>query len=327
MPTFFDFLASPWRVLISLIGSGGESVADAAPDADAAVQAGSQAICSVRPVGDQLLNVCTFAGYEMPAFIFWASLSILVLFLYASVRLKREAGSIHSALESATDEIRRHFNAREKSHERTAAPFEAAEPLGGADFEAISAIIGKHRPLRGPWHELRSTVLESGPESGNEVTLSAPLEQTMSRPNVVDGNISQAFFGAVPGVLTGVGLLMTFVAILDGLSYVSVSNDLEITGIGGLINGLSGKFVSSVVAIGSAVAFVFVERFSIGKASKAHTRFVEALSGRFRTQSAEQLLHRIYRHMDSQAAVQREMARTIAELRGETDPKRRAQGS
>ena len=62
-----------------------------------------------------------------------------------------------------------------------------------------------------------------------------------------------------PAIVTGVGLLATFVAILVALLDVQLANN-RIQGLDLLIHGLSGKFLSSVVAISCAAALVFVEK-------------------------------------------------------------------
>ena len=60
-------------------------------------------------------------------------------------------------------------------------------------------------------------------------------------------------------IITGVGLLATFLAILVALLDVRLANN-RIQGLDLLIQGLSGKFLSSVVAIASATALVFFEK-------------------------------------------------------------------
>jgi hypothetical protein len=70
-------------------------------------------------------------------------------------------------------------------------------------------------------------------------------------------------YAAFPGILTGLGLMMTFLAILLALMGVSYnkSNPLEpVHGIDVLINGLSGKFLSSIVALALSVWFTLAER-------------------------------------------------------------------
>ncbi len=62
-----------------------------------------------------------------------------------------------------------------------------------------------------------------------------------------------------PAIVTRVGLLATFVAILVALLDVQLASN-RIQGLDLLIHGLSGRFLSSVVAISCAAALVFVER-------------------------------------------------------------------
>ncbi len=69
---------------------------------------------------------------------------------------------------------------------------------------------------------------------------------------IVGKHFHSAIFSAFPGLLTGAGLTLTFVAILLALYGVHYdkSNTVEpISGIDVLINGLSGKFLSSIVAL------------------------------------------------------------------------------
>jgi hypothetical protein len=118
----------------------------------------------------------------------------------------------------------------------------------------------------------------------------------------VDEYLQLSFFATIPGVLTGLGLLMTFVAILDGLSHVTVGTNMDVQGIGGLINGLSGKFVSSIVAVTCAVAFAFIERFAFSFVRRAHRPFLSQALRKIRRRSPEQLLSQIQAQLDAQGA-------------------------
>jgi hypothetical protein len=60
-------------------------------------------------------------------------------------------------------------------------------------------------------------------------------------------------------IITGVGLLATFLAILVALLDVRLANN-RIQGLDLLIQGLSGKFLSSVVAVACATTLVFFEK-------------------------------------------------------------------
>lgn len=72
------------------------------------------------------------------------------------------------------------------------------------------------------------------------------------------GRLNIRFYRQLPSLLTGIGLLFTFIAILIGLSKLHV-NGPHIEGIQGLINGLAGKFVTSIVGLACANAFTLLE--------------------------------------------------------------------
>jgi Mg2+ and Co2+ transporter CorA len=80
---------------------------------------------------------------------------------------------------------------------------------------------------------------------------------------VISKHFNAAFFGAFAGLLTGAGLTLTFVAILlalRGVHYDKASQDNPISGIDVLINGLSGKFLSSIVALILSILFTLCEK-------------------------------------------------------------------
>ncbi|MBS0151534.1 MAG: hypothetical protein JSR31_11385 [Nitrospira sp.] len=66
------------------------------------------------------------------------------------------------------------------------------------------------------------------------------------------------FYRQLPSFLTGMGLMFTFLAILIGLSKLH-ANGSQVEGIEGLINGLSGKFVTSIAGLACSNAFTLLE--------------------------------------------------------------------
>jgi len=72
-----------------------------------------------------------------------------------------------------------------------------------------------------------------------------------------------------------VGLMFTFLAILIGLSKLH-ANGSQIEGIQGLINGLAGKFVTSVVGLACANSFLLLEK-SVSHRLATHHRHLVAL--------------------------------------------------
>lgn len=66
------------------------------------------------------------------------------------------------------------------------------------------------------------------------------------------------FYRQLPTLMTSLGLLFTFLAILVGLSKLH-ANGSQIEGIQGLINGLAGKFITSVIGLACASLFTLLE--------------------------------------------------------------------
>jgi ABC-type transporter Mla subunit MlaD len=87
-------------------------------------------------------------------------------------------------------------------------------------------------------------------------------------------------YRAIPGLLTGVGLALTFVAILLALHGVHYDPHAAqpIVGIDTLINGLSGKFASSVVALICSIGFTLFEHSRIRSLRRNYNICIEALT-------------------------------------------------
>lgn len=93
--------------------------------------------------------------------------------------------------------------------------------------------------------------------------LTRPAGEVLPEEEVIEPFYHASFHQAVPGVVTALGLLGTFTAILlalAGVSYDASNAARPVSGIDGLINGLAGKFLSSIVALVLSVAFTFVEK-------------------------------------------------------------------
>ena len=98
---------------------------------------------------------------------------------------------------------------------------------------------------------------------------------------IVGRNFNATFFQMYPGILTGFGLMLTFLAILLGLLGVHYdkSNTIEpISGIDTLINGLSGKFLSSILALFLSIIFTFYEKSVVRRLKLSYERMLSTLS-------------------------------------------------
>ena len=87
-------------------------------------------------------------------------------------------------------------------------------------------------------------------------------ETVFNETSVLASRLNQNFYTAIPGIVTGFGLLCTFVAILFALLDVKLGGptNKQFTGLDKLVSGLSGKFLSSIAALLSATVFLLCEK-------------------------------------------------------------------
>jgi hypothetical protein len=219
------------------------------------------------------------AGYETPTFILIASFLIIVLFLASSAQLIVQCNQLARELQDAAKAL----DALEKS----------------AKLDEVRSLFDSSFATSTMWTRIEETLVQPSENSAYFTTES--LDQLVSKDHLIEEGVNISYFNALPGILTGVGLLMTFIAILEGLSHVSVTSTMDVKGIGGLINGLSGKFVSSIAAVSCAVMFVFVEKFAYAKPVSGYRHVLKALQQRFNRRTTEQLLVELRAELSAQS--------------------------
>ena len=193
---------------------------------------------------------------SIPAIIQGACLALVVLTVLLTVSMFRERRRALNAYRRFLDA----FGDVKPATER--------ERGAGISREKMAVIRGKAAPMPGKprewWRALEQSMeyyAGSGGDGGWFIT--RPIRESLSEEIVVDPFYHSAFHQAVPGILTSLGLLATFVAILMALAGVTYNaNDPvhAVSGIDQLINGLSGKFLSSIVALVLSVMFTLLEK-------------------------------------------------------------------
>lgn len=115
---------------------------------------------------------------------------------------------------------------------------------------------------------------------------------TITEEALVHSTASLRMLDSAPALLTGLGLLGTFLAIALGLSGVYTDQATQrVEGISGLLGGLSGKFVTSIVAILVAIIVQALDSaFIRPKLSKHHRRLADAIEDALPTVSVGQQL-------------------------------------
>lgn len=114
-------------------------------------------------------------------------------------------------------------------------------------------------------------------------------EESFTFERLFARRVHQAWYSHVPSFVTGVSLLLTFVALLMGLSHLHADAQ-GIQGLQGLINGLAGKFLTSIVGLLCANLFALLEKRVLFTLVDAHQRFVAAIECLFPRKMLEQWL-------------------------------------
>lgn len=107
--------------------------------------------------------------------------------------------------------------------------------------------------------------------------------------DLLNSRLNLAFYHQFPSLITGGGLLLTFLAILIGLSKLHADGS-HIVGIQGLINGLAGKFLTSIVGLLCANLFVLLEKSALHRLGTTQQQFVAMVDELFPRRTMEQML-------------------------------------
>jgi hypothetical protein len=196
------------------------------------------------------------AQLEIHPIIQIACAGLIVLFLWFLSRMllecratMRSVGQLQVALVSVT-------------------PLGRTDRRNGLQLEQIEETRAKcdhlSDPVRRWWYALEDNLERySSPEGREGWFLGCEARSALPEHVLLGGSYHGSFHQAVPGLLTGLGLLATFVSILVALQSVDVIGPQGaeiVTGIRGLIKGLGGKFLSSILGLSLSVCFLVLER-------------------------------------------------------------------
>jgi hypothetical protein len=182
----------------------------------------------------------------MPGIVFFVCLAVagftaafLGGYLLRFLRLQRELQDLRSALSGVSAPLEPW--ATQKEHDQ------------------IVTLLARAGQTVSPLAQGAERVRQSRlPIEGSHIVLKSPVSKLIGGEAALDSWTGRALANALPGWLTAIGLMTTFLALLLGLQDVRVLSNLEVQGIGGLINGLSGKFFSSITALGCAIVVSMV---------------------------------------------------------------------
>jgi hypothetical protein len=155
--------------------------------------------------------------------------------------------------------------------------------LTGAQVEELRAIGEQLSGKPRTWYRRIEARFEryTSPQNREGWFVTERIGDILSYEDVVGSQLDAHFYNTFPALLTGVGLLLTFTAILIALYpviYDPKNAAQPVQGIQELINGLSGKFLSSVVALLLSTVFTVFSRVRFRNLRSSYENLIEALT-------------------------------------------------
>jgi hypothetical protein len=252
-------------------------------------------------------DVTFLGGPHSPMLSWLGSGGIVLFFLWHTFRVRNETAIVRQAfdrirpmLQTLANERREidrdrftHLSGREFSthSERAASP---SSRLDSEDIRTLDSGM-EHEPIfRVPWGHYRKTlILEQVPWFVDPRIFSTrPAAEVFTQEALIARHVNVAFYRQFPSLVTGLGLLLTFLALFIGLGKLHADGS-EIVGIQGLINGLAGKFLTSIVGLIVANVFIFLEKPRVAQLMNAHHAFLDLIDQLFPRKTMEQLLEQL----------------------------------
>lgn len=240
-----------------------------------------------------LKNTWMFAGIEAPQFI-WVAAGALILGTFAVlIRFNWKVWRLTKLHRATAARMR----ALRKDH-----PVALAGGMSLAAFDKACRVFEATPSLQSAWeYFVAQRVLRRSLEGEDQVWVAQGAEVAFTDTVIIDSRINRGFFSAVPGIVTGTGLLFTFIAILVALLDVRLTGEKQVEGLDLLIKGLSGKFISSISALFAATAYLLCEKPLLHRLSRSRSELVSSINAVFPVLSQSQVLADLARDIAEQS--------------------------
>jgi hypothetical protein len=207
--------------------------------------------------------------------VIWVFCSVLaIVFAWGSIAMAVSRGNLRRKLRILTTVVQ-----GSKESDRR----ESREGLTAEKLDELRVALDRLEGLPREWWTRidESIALYVGENEQEGWFLTERARALLPYDVVVSQNFHAAIFGAVPGILTGLGLTGTFLAILwalYGVHYDELNTVKPVSGMEGLINGLSGKFLSSIIALLLTIIFTLLEKRILRSLRRSYDALITAVS-------------------------------------------------
>lgn len=190
------------------------------------------------------------------------------------------------------------------------------DALKGSAFDenldkTLDVIFKESGVLENIWKEFKDTLHKqteidssTGQQRVVRMRLTAPAEVYFRTDIIVDTPLKADFFKHLPGILTGVGIIGTFVGLLSGLQnfHISDNNTQVQSSLNALLTGVSDAFLVSASAISLAMLITLIEKIAITRLNAQVEKLTQLLDGLFDAGAGEEYLSRLVKSSEASAS-------------------------
>ncbi len=150
------------------------------------------------------------------------------------------------------------------------------------DLQTLDRALRTEPAFSGAWLSYRKSFSIEQPSWFIEPTVHTKrsASEFFSLEHICAFSMNLRLYQQLPSLITGIGLAFTFLAILIGLGKLH-ADGAHIEGMQALINGLAGKFVTSIVGLACANLFLVLEKSFLFRLSRYHRQFLAMLDDMF----------------------------------------------
>jgi hypothetical protein len=164
--------------------------------------------------------------------------------------------------------------------------------------QKINEIVKQNNSLKDEYKHFENSQIEVDENSVKKIYASHKIEEYIKFDRVF---ALSRFLDDGGSYLTGIGLLITFIMIALGLSELKLNDTQALqTGIAGLINSLSGKFIGSICGIGGALLYNWRKDRNLTEIEKQIKKFNDLINEKINNKYSENVLHDINLGIKSQ---------------------------
>ena len=132
--------------------------------------------------------------------------------------------------------------------------------------------------------------------------------------NLVDDSINKGLLSLVPGTMTGLGILGTFIGLTLGLQFFNTGTAEEISNsIAPLMDGIKVAFHTSIFGMVFSLTFNYVYKKKLGIAYFAIENFLAVFRNKVSPKPENELMSRLVEYQDNQMQMASQLAENVGE--------------